>query len=84
MFRNVLVLVGLLSLVTTADVFAASPFDSFRDPNHKILPGHHHPIHRRYGHHGVFHNGFLGMHNRTQTSVAGHSVGKAKKHRGTL
>lgn len=81
MFRNVLVLVGLLSLITAADGFA-SPFDSFRDPNRKILPGHHHPIYRRYGHHGIFHNGFLGLHNSRQTDAKGTSLGK--KHRGTL
>ncbi|WP_201980841.1 hypothetical protein [Hymenobacter rubidus] len=81
MLRNFLALVGLLSLLTTASAFA-SPFDSFRDPNRKILPGHHHPIYRRYGHHGIFHNGFLGIHNSRQTKVSGSSVGK--KHRGTL
>lgn len=82
MFRNILVLAGLLSLVTATQASASGIFDSFRDPNRKIMPGHHHPIHRRYGHHGIVHNGFLGLHNRRQTSFSG--VAAAKKRRGTL
>ncbi|GAB3573647.1 hypothetical protein [Hymenobacter daeguensis] len=82
MVRNVLVLVGLLGLLTGAKASASGIFDSFRDPNRKIMPGHHKPIHRRYGHHGILHNGFLGIHNRRQTSASGAAV--AKRRRGTL
>lgn len=82
MFRNVLIFVGALSLLTAANASASGIFDSFRDPNRKILPGHHHPIHRRYGHHGILHNGFLGLHSRRQTGFSGAAV--AKKRRGTL
>ncbi|MDO7846036.1 hypothetical protein Q5H92_06700 [Hymenobacter sp. M29] len=82
MFRNVLVLVGLLSLLTIADASAAST-SGFRNPNRKIMPGNHRPIYRRYGHHGLFHNGFLGIHNRRQTKISGAKVG-GNKRRGTL
>ena len=82
MFRNGLLLIGLLSLMTNTKAAASGIFDSFRDPNRKIMPGHHHPIHRRYGHHGILHNGFLGIHNRQQTSFSGTAA--AKKRRGTL
>jgi len=81
MFRNVLVLVGLLSLLTTADVSAASASVS-RNPNRKIMPGNHRPVYRRYGHHGLFHNGFLGIHSKRQTKISGSKVGG--KRRGTL
>jgi hypothetical protein len=82
MLRNSLAIAGLLVLMTTAKASASGIFDSFRDPNRKIMPGHHHPIHRRYGHHGILHNGFLGIHNRRQTSFSGAAA--AKKRRGTL
>jgi hypothetical protein len=82
MFRNVFVLVGLLSVLTIADVSASSSSAS-RNPNRKIMPGNHRPIYRRYGHHGLFHNGFLGMHNRRQTKISGAKIGGSKR-RGTL
>jgi hypothetical protein len=79
MFRNVLMFVGVLSLLPIADASAAV----FGNPNRKIMPGNHRPIYRRYGHHGLFHNGFLGMHNRRQTKISGAKVG-GNKRRGTL
>jgi hypothetical protein len=82
MVRNVLVLVGLLSLLTLADASAASA-SVFRNPNRKIMPGNHRPIYRRYGHHGLFHNGFLGIHSHRQTKISGAKVGGSKR-RGTL
>jgi hypothetical protein len=82
MFRNVLVLVGLLSFLTTADVLATSA-GGFRNPNRKIMPGNHRPVYRRYGHHGLFHKGFLGIHSHRQTKISGAKAGGSKR-RGTL
>ncbi|MDO7854210.1 hypothetical protein [Hymenobacter convexus] len=48
------------------------------------MPGNHRPIYRRYGHHGLFHNGFLGIHSKRQTKISGAKVGGSSKRRGTL
>ncbi|MBD2721980.1 hypothetical protein [Hymenobacter armeniacus] len=79
MLRNLFVLALLLGLFASADASAAT---AKRNPNRKIAPGNHRPIYRRYGHHGLFHNGFLGIHSKRQTKISGAKVGS--KHRGTL
>ena len=78
MFRNFLLFALLLGLISTE----ASAAVAKRTPNRKILPGNHRPIYRRYGHHGMFHNGFLGLRNHRQTGLSGSK--SAKKRRGTL
>jgi hypothetical protein len=79
MFRNFLLFAILLGLLASTEALAAA---AKRMPNRKILPGNHRPIYRRYGHHGMFHNGFLGFHNHRQTTLSGSKI--TKKHRGTL
>ncbi|UOQ96891.1 hypothetical protein MUN81_16790 [Hymenobacter sp. 5317J-9] len=79
MFRNLFVVALLLGLFATAEASAAT---ATRRPTRKIAPGNHRPIYRRYGHHGLFHNGFLGIHSKRQTKISGAKVGS--KRRGTL
>lgn len=79
MFRNSLLFALLLGLLASTEASASTAKGS---PNRRILPGNHRPIYRQYGHHGLFHNGFLGIHNRRQTTWTGSKIGK--KHRGTL
>ncbi|MBF9221079.1 hypothetical protein [Hymenobacter ruricola] len=79
MLRNLFLIALLLGLFASAEASAAT---TKRTPTRKIMPGNHRPNYRRYGHHGLFHNGFLGIHSRRQTKISGSSVGK--KHRGTL
>ena len=81
MFRNVFVLIGLLSLLSIANASAAST-SVFRNPNRKIMPGNHRPIYRRYGHHGLFHHGFLGIKARRHVKASDTKI--KTKHRGTL
>jgi hypothetical protein len=81
MFRTLFLFACLLGLLASTDASAAStsaaPF-----PKGKIMPGDHRPIYRRYGHHGLFENGFFGMF-KGNGKVRSKS-GFTKSRRGTL
>jgi uncharacterized protein with von Willebrand factor type A (vWA) domain len=81
MTRSFVLFFCLLGAVSSADVSAA-PTEVVTSPKGKIRPGNHRPVYKRYGHHGLFDQGFRSMFRRKGPSRL--TVYMRKSRRGTL
>jgi len=83
MFRSFFLLAFALGIATAHGASAAPLRAAAWFPQHKIAPGNHRPIYRRYGHHGLTRSLFTNLFRHNTRSGAG-KPGHAKGHRGTL